>query len=72
MLGKYDRVLAGKWLEGADSFDIRFVRVKRFRQFALHVQNLFRARATFRLVVIGGAEREMQHLTRRNGQHVAC
>jgi hypothetical protein len=25
-LGKYDRVLAGKWTEGADSFDIRFVR----------------------------------------------
>jgi len=24
-LGKYNRVLAGKWTEGADSFDIRFV-----------------------------------------------
>ena len=24
-LGKYDRVLAGKWTEGANSFDIRFV-----------------------------------------------
>jgi hypothetical protein len=24
-LGKYDRVLAGKWTEGAESFDIRFV-----------------------------------------------
>lgn len=25
-LGKYDRVLAGRWTEGASSFDIRFVR----------------------------------------------
>jgi hypothetical protein len=25
-LGKYDRKLAGKWTEGATSFDIRFVR----------------------------------------------
>jgi hypothetical protein len=25
-LGKYNRVLAGKWTEGASSFDIRFVR----------------------------------------------
>ena len=24
-LGKYNRVLAGKWTEGAESFDIRFV-----------------------------------------------
>lgn len=24
-LGKYDRVLAGRWTEGASSFDIRFV-----------------------------------------------
>ena len=24
-LGKYDRVLAGKWTEGATSFDVRFV-----------------------------------------------
>jgi hypothetical protein len=24
-LGKYDRVLAGRWTEGATSFDIRFV-----------------------------------------------
>lgn len=24
-LGKYDRVLAGKWTEGSSSFDIRFV-----------------------------------------------